>query len=385
MRPGARTASILAGAMLAVSALGVGTAAAATSSKVVTLQLYTQLSGPAAGTNLNIYTNVLVPMFEKTHPNIKVNVTFGGSQDAATLGNIIASIESGEPSPYDIVDPNDIMIPLWDLHDGVNFNTKNIPLLKEINPTWLQQSNHEGVPFRGSWVILAYNSKYVKNPPTTLAQLEAWIKANPGKFAYCNPNDGGSGDAFVQTVVDSYIPANIRNIFDNSFKPSTTLENTYWAKGFAELKSLAPDMYRGGYYPNGNLPVDQLLASGAIWMAPQWSDIATSSLRVHALPPTIKLAQPTPAFDGGPADVLIPKNSAHVKQAETFINWLLTPAAQDAVVNVMGGFPGVKYQYMSKAVQAKFAAIVRHAPGNWYSTQYGDDLSARWNSDIAAQ
>jgi putative spermidine/putrescine transport system substrate-binding protein len=381
-RRGMRAAAVTALALLGGSALGLGPVAA--QAKPVTLQLYTQLSGPAAGTNLNIYTNVLVPMFEKTHPDIKVHVTFGGTEDAATLGNIIASIESGEPSPYDIVDPNDIMIPLWDLHDGVVLTDKNIPLLKEVNPVWMQQSLQQAVPFRGSWVVLAYNSKYVKNPPTTLAGLIKWIKANPGKFDYCNPSTGGSGQAFVQTVLDSFIPQSVQTTMQNSFKPSSALENEYWAKGFAELKSIAPDLYRHGYYANGNLPIDQLLASGTIWMAPQWSDIATSSLRVHALPPWIKLSQPSPPFQGGPADVLIPKNSAHIKQAEIFVNWLLTPAAQDAVVTIMGGFPGVEYKYMSPAVRQKFDGILA-TPGNWYSTQYGDDMAKDWQTEVAAQ
>jgi putative spermidine/putrescine transport system substrate-binding protein len=172
-RRGMRAAAITALALFGASALGLGPVAA--QAKPVTLQLYTDLTGPAAGTNLNIWTNVLVPMFEKAYPNIKVHVTFGGSEDPATLGNIVASIESGEPSPYDIVDPSDIYTPLWDLHDGVVLTDKNIPLLKEVDPVWMQQSLNQGLPFRGSWVVLAYNSKYVKNPPTTLAGLIKWI------------------------------------------------------------------------------------------------------------------------------------------------------------------------------------------------------------------
>ncbi len=37
-----------------------------------------------------------------------------------------------------------------------------------------------------------------------LDDLIAWIKANPGKFAYNEPSTGGSGDAFVIAMIYKY-------------------------------------------------------------------------------------------------------------------------------------------------------------------------------------
>lgn len=348
---------------------------------VTTVTLYSQLGGPAAGTTLNIWTNVLIPMFEKSHPGIKVAVTFAsGNSDQAILDRILAAIKAKQPSPYDLVDPNDVMIPLVELHDGVPLSQKQIPLMSQVSPAWIRQMNDEALPFRGSWVILAYNSHYVKNPPKTLAALETWIKSNPGKFTYCSPSSGGSGDAFAETVVNSFIPPALRSTFVNEYKPGL---ESYWTKGLDYLTSLGKSMYRGGYYPNGNLAVDQLLSSGAIWMAPQWSDIATSSLRVGALPPFIKLLQPLPPFNGGPADLVIPINATHKAAAEVFENWLLTPPAQEAIVHIMGGFPGVEYKYMPPAIQRQFAPIAQHAPAEWFSTQFGQDLAKKWQAVVA--
>ena len=66
------------------------------------------------------------------------------------------------------------------------------------------------IPYRGSSVVLAYNSDHVKSPPKTLGALLDWIRANPGKFTYNSPNSGGSGYSFAETVVDSLLHAGDR-------------------------------------------------------------------------------------------------------------------------------------------------------------------------------
>ena len=48
-------------------------------------------------------------------------------------------------------------------------------------------------PYRGTTVILAYDSEKVPNPPKTMDELVEWMKANPGRFAYNAPGTGGAG------------------------------------------------------------------------------------------------------------------------------------------------------------------------------------------------
>lgn len=358
------------------------TANAASSQPTETINLYSDLSGPVAGSNKNIWTNILVPMFEKQHPNIKVNVTFGGSADSSTLTAIEASIKAKKASPYDLVDVQSIMSPLEELHDGVPLTTKNIPLLNEVNATYVKQAENQALPYRASWVVLLYNSKTVKNPPTTLTALEKWIQANPGQFTYNSPNTGGAGQAFVQTVVKQFIPAADRSTFVNSYNPK--LESD-WTKGLNYLKSLGKDMYRNGYYPNGNGAVAQLIASGDIQITTQWSDGATDLFRSKSLPSYVKMLQLHPAFNGGPADIMIPKNSAHAQAAETFMNWLLTKPAQQAIYQYMGGLPGVQSQYMPSSIEKYFAPILKYPPSPWFSSDFGNDLNAKWQSVVANQ
>jgi putative spermidine/putrescine transport system substrate-binding protein len=341
------------------------------------------LGGPTGGTDLNIYTNVLIPMFEKEYPGIRVDVTFGSNNASATTtavqDRILASLQAHQPSPYDLVDVTPIYTTLWDLNDGVRLTTKNIPRLKEVRPAWLREAKDQALPFRASWVVLAYNSQEVPHPPTTLSALIQWIKAHPGKFTYAAPPTSGNGQSFALTVVNQYVPQRYENTFIYGYQPS--LEK-YWAKGFAELKTLGAKMYRGGYYPSGDQSVDQLLSSGAIWMTTQWSDIATASLHDGALPPYVKLAEITPLFNGGPADIMIPKNSAHIAAAEKFLNFLLSPSAQKAIVRVMGGFPGVMPRYMPKSVAQEFQAIDKKVPTDWYSSKYLEDFNAEWQKTV---
>ena len=44
-------------------------------------------------------------------------------------------------------------------------------------------------PYRGTTVVLAYDSEKVANPPKTMDELVEWMKENPGRFAYNAPGN----------------------------------------------------------------------------------------------------------------------------------------------------------------------------------------------------
>jgi putative spermidine/putrescine transport system substrate-binding protein len=74
-----------------------------------------------------------------------------------------------------------------------------------------------GIPYRASTVLLAYNSRVVTTPPKTMDALLVWIKANPGRFTYNQPSGGGSGYAFAQSVIDTYMTdADIKTLVNAS-------------------------------------------------------------------------------------------------------------------------------------------------------------------------
>jgi putative spermidine/putrescine transport system substrate-binding protein len=369
-------AVIAAGAMTLAPAISVTGASAATRSPV-TLNMY--LSGDV---NVqNVWLNDLIPQFEKSHPDIKINLIFSqhGTLDPSILAKVTASAKAKQVAPFDIIE-NGPVLQLAQANLLEKLNRKEIPLLSHIDSSLLQASRYEAMPYRGSSVVIAYNSEFVKTPPKSLRDLLNWIKKNPGKFTYNTPSSGGSGSAFVQAVLKQYIPKKYQSTFSSGYEPN--LEK-YWTKGFDELKTLAPDIYRNGFYPNGNVAVLQLLGSGAIYMAPVWSDQALTYLAQNQLPPSVKLVQLTPVLNGGPAYLGIPNNSKYKHQAEILFNWLLSPNVQTVVINKLNAFPGVQWKYLPVSLQKKFAAVAA-SYSQGFSTQFRSDMNSQWQSNVAS-
>jgi len=161
----------------------------------------------------------------------------------------------------------------------------NLPNGAKVPPIVWAQGQGYGAAIRASAVTLAYNSQQVPNPPKTFGELLTWIKAHPGKFTYCKPDQGGTGDYFVVAA--------IRSVMDTSLliKPYSKASEAAWPKAWALLKSIEPDLYQNGYHPDGNIPVLNLLAKGTIWMGTAWSDQGLNYLDKGLLPSYVKLTQ----------------------------------------------------------------------------------------------
>lgn len=326
------------------------------------------------------WTKVLVPGFEKAFPGDKIKLVFStlASQNTAVYDEIAAAAKAGKNTSFDVVDGGvaaegataRLLVPV---------NKTELPLISHIDPGSFKSVYNEAVPLRGSQVLLAYNSKAVPNPPKTLKALIAWVKAHPGEFTYCNPSDGGSGAGFVQDVVSSYLSPATNLKMAVGYDPAA---EKGWDKGFAVLKSIGADVFQH-QYPNSNTGVLTLLGSGTIDMGTVWSDEGTTALKDGQLPKTIKLTGLTPAMDGGPDYLGVPKNipSADKALAFKFINWALGSKVQAAVVNVMDGTPGVKFQYLPAALRKQFAGYGSAALP--YSAKTGSDLDSQWTAKVA--
>jgi putative spermidine/putrescine transport system substrate-binding protein len=347
---------------------------------VVTITINTDLNGPISGTNLLPYQNVWVPQFEKAHPNIHVKViaSANSGDDQSLLDRIIAAQHAHAAPPVDISDSS-ILPQLQEENAGVKITPAEVPLMSEVSPAFLAATNYEAIPFRGSSVVLAYNSQFVKSPPGTLNGLLSWIRANPGKFTYNTPASGGSGEGFVQAVVSTGVPASQEIVFETGYKPGLEPD---WANGLKTLAALKPDIYNHGFYPDGNTATLDLLANGSIWAAPAWSDQATSALGVHQLPATVKLAQINPPMPGGPADLMVIKGSPNQAASFTFVNYMLSAPEQDLVARYMKGYPGVEWKYAPIPVLSEFGPIAKSYGPAW-DGQYTDDLAQKWQSTVA--
>jgi putative spermidine/putrescine transport system substrate-binding protein len=328
----------------------------------------------------NLWQNNIIPNFEKENPGIYVKFIFSahGTDDGATLARIGAAVKGRHWPGIDLVDAGLVTTLAADgLDQPVSKATA--PNIKKVNPDLLVPVKGAAIPYRGSSVVLAYNTDHVKSPPKTLADLLTWIKANPGKFTYNSPNTGGSGYSFAETVVDSFISAADLKKMDNGY--AQNLESD-WNQGLQELHGLTKYVYQG-VYPNGNAAILQLLAQGQIWVAPVWSDQSLSALASGQLGSNIKLTQiSNPPFTGGAAYLGVPKTARHKKVLYKFVNYILSPEAQQMIVNVMSGFPAIDIKYMGSSIQQKFEDVSANTLRPTYSTNMGNDFKAQWQQTV---
>ncbi|HVU78132.1 MAG TPA: extracellular solute-binding protein [Gaiellaceae bacterium] len=362
--------------VLAAVAATMTSSSNAATKKTVTINLYA--SGDVNVQSL--WQKYLIPGFEKQNKGIKVNFIFSehGTQDTTTLARIGAAVKQRKWPGIDLVDGGLVTTLATDgLTQPVTKSTA--PNVKNVDQKLLTPVKGAAIPYRGSSVVLAYDSKNVATPPKTLSALLAWIKAHPGKFTYNSPNTGGSGYAFAETVVDSTLSPGTLSQMQQSYVPNL---ESQWKQGFDILKSLNQYVYQG-VYPNGNQAVLDLLAKGQIWVAPVWSDQSLTALKTGALPNTVKLTQiSSPSMTGGAAYLGVPKTAKNKVDVYKFVNYVLSPAAQTQIINVMSGFPAIPLKLMPAAIQNKFADVSANSLRPNFVTKMQSDFKAQWQQTV---
>jgi putative spermidine/putrescine transport system substrate-binding protein len=330
-------------------------------------------------------SNSVVPAFEKKFPQYKVKVTIVrgvGNGDEDIADRALAAMKTNSDPQADIIEfdasarPDLIQAGLWQKLDAAA-----VPNAKDL----LQglQTTDFSIPYRGSQVLLAYDSEQVKDNevPHTFADLLTWIKAHPGQFVYCRPDKGGSGGNFV-----------VRAIYESTgkdpsiFKPGEPDPNlvSQFPKAWAMLRDIHPAIYDNGAYPSGNTQVLTLLGNGSVSMATVWSDQALQALAKGVLPPSIKLTQLTDLpFPGGATMLSIPKNSHNVKGAEEFINYLLSSEGQLSVIKDIGGFPSVDWGVLPKDLQQQYNSVIAKTVPNWPGGKWDAEMNKGWYENVA--
>jgi putative spermidine/putrescine transport system substrate-binding protein len=375
--PTATTAAAAAPAAVPTATTAPAAAAAPASGGKVTLSFYS-----GGDTNVHdLWANSLFPAYTKANPNVDFNLVFAehGNGDQTTLDRIAAAKQAGKPSGVDIWETG----LLQQAGDGgliAKLSGMDIPNLANVPPDVFAQMNGYGVPYRGSSVVLAYNSKEVTDPPKNLDSLLSWIKSNDGKFTYNPPDTGGSGGAFVTEVLKSGLnPADLK-LFQTGYDQT---KETQFDKGFGILKDLGPHIYNKGLYPKGNVGVLQALGKGSISAAPVWSDQGLSYLAQKLLPPEVQLMQLDTPFGGGASYIGMVADSQHKPEVLSFFNWLLTGDPQTIVVNQMNGYPGLAWKYMPDPVQQKFASLAKSYDTFSFSSKFSSDVNKQWYEKVA--
>lgn len=233
-------------------------------------------------------------------------------------------------------------------------------------------------PYRGTTVVLAYDSETVENPPTTWDELVEWMKANPGRFAYNTPGTGGAGDSFVRTAVYNFMDEEAITSDDAKWEAD-------WDEGFDYLADLHQYMYKSGgsiVYPNKNQGTLDLLNQGEIDMCPNWADMVLSQRSEGTLKDTIKITQLDPALTGSFQSLAIPTFGSNEDGAYAFMNYMLSAEAQEIMVKEMAAIPLID---TSEIDMTGFEDVENLDVNNFRIMSIGDlatDFNERWDNEI---
>lgn len=207
-------------------------------------------------------------------------------------------------------------------------NASTVTAQSTVAPDYVQ-------PYRGTTVILAYDSEKVPTPPKTVDELVSWMKANPGRFAYNTPGTGGAGDSFARSSVYNFLP-------EEAFTSNDAKWVDQWDEGFGFLKDIHQYMYKSGgsiVYPNKNQGTLDLLNQGEIDMCPNWADMVLSQRAAGTLKDTIKITQIEPSLTGSLQSLAIPTFGSNEEGAYAFMNYMVSGAAQEILVKKMAAIP----------------------------------------------
>ncbi len=326
-----------------------------------------------------LWQQILIPDFEKANPGTKVNFSFDlhGTNDQQNFAKLAAATQQGKDPGVDLIASFTDKASSAGLLADIAPKVTN---LANVDPKVVAAGGKGAIPYRASSVLLAYNPDKVSAPPGTLDALLAWIKANPGRFTYNSPKSGGSGQAFVVTVIDSKVPAADRETMSSSYKKELEKD---WDPGWEILRGLNPFVYQKGVYPNGNNQVLQLLSSGQIDVAPVWSDQFISGQAAGTIPKTYKVQQiKNPSFTGGAAYVGVTKASKNQDLAAKLANFMLTPEEQAKIADKIAGYPAISMSKMSPVIQAKFQAADANNLRPGYFPDHSSDINNQWDQKV---
>src|SRR5262249_16826609 len=328
--------------------------------------------------------NEIIPAFEKQYPQYKVNFTNSrASGDQVIIDRAVAAMQSNTDPQVEVmdVDPRDLpdatKAGLW-----YQPTEKDIPNLKNV--TKAAKVTDDAASYRGSQVLIAYNSEKIKDTdvPKTFADLVKWIKANPGRFVYCRPDKGGSGGNFVVRAL--YEVADQKPEIFKGDKVDQKIVDQYYPKALALLKDIGPSIYEKGSYPAGNKPVLQLFTQGEVDMISAWSDQAIEGITKGQLPKSTKLLQFTDLpMPGSYTTLAIPKNAKNLKGAQDFVNYMLSAEGQTSVVSSIGGFPAIGWDQLPKDMQVQFNSVITDNVPLWPGGDWEAPLVKGWYEQVA--
>lgn len=278
---------------------------------------------------------------------LEIQFITSGTGVQGLADRVLAAKNAGETeTDYDLITLSDAQFTMYTEEGGDDFFKQlNSDLLSNDDKLTTEVSIGEEylLPYRGTTVVLAYDSESVDSVPETSESLYQWIIDNPSRFAYNTPNSGGAGQSFVETSIYNFLPEEAMTSSDESWKEE-------WDQGFDLLKELHPYLYESGgevVYPNKNQGTLDLLANKQVDMIPAWADMVIQQKTEGVLPESIEITQIDPALTGNLDAIAMPEvGGASEEGAHAVMDFFLSEDAQQILLDEMAAIPLIDSENM---------------------------------------
>lgn len=335
--------------------------------------------------NVRMQYEAQISKFNETNDKYVAELQFipSGTGAQGLSDKLIAAYKAGQKeTDFDVIELGGEEIMRYIEQGGedlfINLDLANIPNAANVQfeaPYYTEKF----LPYRGTTVVLAYDSEKIPTPPVTTEELYTWIRNNPGRFGYNTPSSGGAGGSFVATSIYNFLPKEALTSTDEKW----TAE---WDKGFTLLEELHPFMYQSSgkvVYPNKNQGALDLLSNGEIDMTPMWADMAISQQRQGTVPARVKVTQIDPAFTGNVVVLGVPEISGQKEGAQAFINHMISADGQNIALDNMAAIPVIDFSLLDP----ELTKIIENLKIKEFRVSnigdLGKSINERWDRDIA--
>jgi putative spermidine/putrescine transport system substrate-binding protein len=311
------------------------------------------MSSAASAQTLNVATagdqnmvdyikDYLGPLFEKSHPGVKVVAVGTGPGDGGSqkiFEKLDAQKKAAAAADFDVVVIHQKAAGTM-VQDGLIKKYRDaLPtggLVTRESATNALGTDVSGyvMPMFHSQTAIAYNPDLIKNPPSNYAELREWVKKNPKQFGYNGIKGGMSGVAFVTGWISAF-GGDAARLEKGPYEPAT---KATWDKAMADLK----DFNQSVVITPGNAGTLDMLNRGEIAMGPVWVDMFYTWKADGKLPPNMRLKLVSPGMPGQPMYYAIPSKTAQDKLAAEFIALATSPDVQaEGIVKRFNWYPGI--------------------------------------------
>ena len=336
---------MISGAVLVAGAVAVPAMAQDTVLNVVT----------AGSENMVDYvTDYLGPMFEESHPGVRVNVVGTGPGDAgsqAIFEKLSAQSAAG--------------VEAWDVDVAVVHQKMGGAMVREgllasyrgdiatgALVTSAAVENALGtdvsgyvIPMFHSQTAIAYNPLLITEPPGSYDELVSWTAENPGQFGYNGIKGGMSGVSFYV----GWLYAMTDDAQQMMAGPYDASLADGWGDALDALKAFNENVT----FTPGNAGTLDMLNRGEIAMGPVWVDMFYTWQADGRLSPDLKLNLISPGMPGQPMYYVTPAKAANPDLARDFIELATSPPVQaEGIVQRFNWYPGIDAAHIEDYMSA---------------------------------